>query len=80
MDEALAACAAARDEAQFADALSKVESLVRELAVWLPGWRESRAHVLHSSRVHFPAAPGFYVDAVDNHTLWLGAHEKGGAP
>ncbi len=81
MDEALTVCIAAHDEAQFADALSKVEYLVHELAVWLPGWQESRAHVLHSPRVHFPAAPGFYVDAVDNHTLWMESREKeGGLP
>lgn len=81
MDEALAACAAAHDEAQFADALSHVERLVRELAVWLPGWRESRAHVLHLPRVQFPVEPGFYVDAVDNHTLWIESRDKkGGEP
>ena len=81
MDEALAACAAAHDEAQFADALSHVERLVRELAVWLPGWRESHAHVLHLPRVQFPSEPGFYVDAVDNHTLWIESRDKkGGEP
>ncbi len=71
MDAALAAYASAPDSVSLAGALARVDALVRELAVWLPGWRESRAHVLHSPRVRIPASPGYYVDAVDNHTIWL---------
>ncbi len=71
VDAALAAYAAAPDVASLARALARVDSLVRELAVWLPGWQESRAHVLHSPRIHIPPVPGYYVDAVDNHTIWV---------
>ena len=76
MDAALAACDAARSLPELAEAVARVDRLVYELAVWLPGWSERRAVVAHWRRIGFPERPGDYYDAVDNHTFW---RREGGA-
>lgn len=70
MDAALATCAAARSLPELAEGVARVDRLVYELAVWLPGWSERRATVAHWRRICFPEQPGDYYDAVDNHSFW----------
>ncbi len=70
MDAALAELAGAGEMNTFAAALGKVDTLIRKLAIWLPGWSEDRVRVLHSPRLHFPQQPGRYYDVADNPTFW----------
>ena len=70
MDAALESCSRARDEAELASACARVDRLVYERAVWLPGWKENIVYLAHWRRVHFPEEPGEYYDAVDNHSFW----------
>ncbi len=57
MDAALAAYDAAEDDAARATALSGIDRLVYELALWLPGWKENRVRLAAWSRVRFPDVP-----------------------
>ena len=78
MDAALAACAAARSVDQLAAALARVDRLVYQLALWLPGWREDTVYLTHHPHLHVPEQAGWYYDVMDNHTFWLS--EEGGEP
>ena len=49
---------------------ARIDRRVYELAVWLPGWRENRAHVAHHPRLKFPATPAPY-DILEAHLFWL---------
>ena len=76
MDEALEACERAETLPDLARAVARVDSLVYERALWLPGWREDRVYLAHGKRIRFPEeAVGSY-DATDNHCFWC---EEGGA-
>ena len=77
MDAALRECNQARDISSFAAALEKVDRLICELAVWVPGWREDRVRVLHAPHLHFPKLPGRYYDVTDNHTFWCTPERRG---
>ena len=77
MDRALAACEAARTEAELAAALAQVDLRVHELAIWLPGWREDTVYLTHHPHLHFPEQPGWYYDIMDNHCFWLEPQEGG---
>lgn len=77
MDAALRECNQARDISSFAAALEKVDRLICELAVWVPGWREDRVRVLHAPHLHFPKLPGRYYDVTDNHTFWCTLERRG---
>lgn len=77
MDAALHACAAARTPQELADALARVDRLVYDLALWLPGWREDKVYIAHRPRLRFADQVGWYYDIMDNHTFWC---EEGGEP
>ena len=77
MDAALAACEAAGTEPELAAALARVDALVYELALWLPGWKENRVYLAHWQRICFPDQPGNCYDVADNHTFWC---KEGGMP
>ena len=77
MDAALAACESAQSLPELAQALARVDRLVYECAIWLPGWMERKVYLIHSPKLHFPELPGLYYDVVDNHSFWC---EKGGKP
>lgn len=77
MDAALAGCERARTEQELAEALARVDRLVQELAVWLPGWREDRVYLAHRQRLHFSDQPGWHYDQLDNHTFWCEEEERG---
>lgn len=77
MDAALADCESARSEGELAAALARVDALVHELAIWLPGWREDTVYITHHPHLHFPEQPGWYYDTTDNHCFWLEPQEGG---
>lgn len=77
MDAALAACEQAQQLPELAQALARVDRLVYELAIWLPGWQENRVYLAYWRRICFPEQPGSCYDAVDNHTFWC---REGGPP
>ena len=78
MDAALAECEQAQTLPELAQALARVDRLVYELALWLPGWQENRVYLAHRRRLCFPEFPGSCYDVADNHTFWC--EEEGGAP
>lgn len=80
MDAALAACNAAQNLPELAQALAHVDRLVYDLAIWLPGWMERKAYLVHSPRLCFPDTPGFFYDVTDNHTFWLRENADNNTP
>ena len=79
MDAALAACESARSEEELSAALARVDALVYELAIWLPGWREDKVYMAHHPHLHFPEQAGRHYDVMDNHCFWC-APQEGGHP
>ena len=53
-----------------ADNLARIDQLVQEHAVWLPGWKENRVYLIHHPRLRIPASPWCY-DALDAHLFWV---------
>lgn len=54
-DAALDALIEHYETAPDAEALTAIEQRVRELALWLPGWRENQVYLLHAPRLHLPS-------------------------
>lgn len=50
--------------------LDRVDALVHELAIWLPGWKENRVYLVHHPRLRIPPSPWSY-DALDEHLFWV---------
>ena len=53
-----------------ADNLARIDKLVYQSAIWLPGWKENRVYLAHHPRIHVPASPWCY-DALDAHLFWV---------
>ena len=70
MDAALAASEHARTLPELAAAVARVDRLVYELALWLPGWKENRVYLAHWQRICFPEQPSGHYDAMDSHSFW----------
>lgn len=66
MNEALAAYAAHPG----IDTLSRIDQLVYEHAIWLPGWKENRVYLAHQPRLRIPPSPWCF-DALDAHLFWV---------
>ena len=66
MNEALAAYAAHPG----IDTLSRIDQLVYEHAIWLPGWKENRVYLAHQPRLRIPPSPWCF-DALDAHFFWV---------
>lgn len=78
MDAALARCEQAATLSELAAAIARVDHLVYELALWLPGWKEHTVYLAHWRHIHFPQQPGNRYDVVDNHSFWC--TKKGDEP
>lgn len=50
--------------------LARIDRLVYELAVWLPGWKENRVYLVHHPHLRVPPSPWCF-DALDAHLFWL---------
>lgn len=50
-------------------ALARIDQLVHELAIWLPGWKENRVYLIHQKHLHVPPSPWCF-DAADAHMFW----------
>jgi hypothetical protein len=50
--------------------LDRVDALVHELAIWLPGWKENRVYLVHHPRLRISPSPWSY-DALDEHLFWV---------
>lgn len=74
MDAALKACYTAKSEHELAEACAKVDKMVYDLAIWLPGWKEDRAHIAAWHRVHFPKDYSGPYDVMEAHTFWVVTH------
>lgn len=77
MEQALAQYRAAATQEERAAAVAAVDRCVYTAACWLPGWRESRAHVAYWPRLRFPnvptcrfSAPAPY-DVAEAHLYWV---------
>ena len=53
-----------------ADNLARIDHLVHEHAIWLPGWKENRVYLIHHPSLRIPASPWCY-DALDAHLFWV---------
>ncbi len=71
MDAALADCASASDWTTYASAFERLEKLIYDLAIWLPGWKENKAFIAAWKHVHFPANCNGIYDIAEAHTYWL---------
>ncbi len=58
MDSALAAYEQAGSEEAHAAALSRIDRLLYERAVWLPAWKENRVYLAAWEHMRFPDVPG----------------------
>jgi len=71
MDAALDACDNATDQDSCAKAFARLDQLVYEAAIWLPGWKENQVRLAAWRHVHFPANMDGEYDVVENHTYWI---------
>ncbi len=53
-----------------AENLAKVDKLVYENAIWLPGWKENRVYLAHHPHLAIPPSPWCF-DALDAHLFWV---------
>ncbi len=58
------------EAAPTADNLARIDHLVYEHAIWLPGWKENRVYLAHHPRLHIPPSPWCF-DALDAHLFWV---------
>ena len=75
--ERLAADFAAADRGARRELARRIDRRIYELAVWLPAWRENRAHVAHHPRIKFPDCPACRFstpepyDVLEAHLFWV---------
>ena len=55
-----------------AENLARVDKMVYENAIWLPGWKENRVYLAHHPHLVIPPSPWCY-DALDAHLFWVKA-------
>lgn len=53
-----------------AENLARIDRIVYESAIWLPGWKENRVFLAHHQRLKMPPCLWCY-DALDTHTFWV---------
>lgn len=58
------------EDSPSAENLAKVDKLVYESAIWLPGWKENRVYLAHHPHLAIPPSPWCY-DALDAHLFWV---------
>lgn len=77
MDEAIARYQAARGLPEKALCVARIDALLYQLAVWLPGWKENLVHLAHWSRIRFPedTAEDDLYDVTEAHLYWEAPHE-----
>lgn len=71
MDDALMHCYTATSLPALAAACAEVDEWVYKLAIWLPAWKENRAHVAAWNHVRLPEHYSGPYDVTEGHTLWL---------
>ena len=55
-----------------AENLARVDKMVYENAIWLPGWKENRVYLAHHPHLVIPPSPWCF-DALDAHLFWVKA-------
>ncbi|MBR1982625.1 MAG: hypothetical protein IKA23_07735 [Akkermansia sp.] len=50
--------------------LARIDQLVYEHAIWLPGWKENRVCIAHWPQLRIPPSPWCF-DALDAHLFWI---------
>lgn len=71
MDAAITRCNTATTLPALAAACAEVDEWVYKLAIWLPAWKENRAHVAAWNHVRLPEHYSGPYDVAEGHTLWL---------
>ena len=72
MDAAIAAYNAARELSSRAACAARIDALLYEEAVWLPGWKENLVRLAHWSHIRFPedmTHEALY-DVAESHLYW----------
>ncbi len=72
MDAAIVAYNNARELSSRAACAARIDTLLHEEAVWLPGWKENLVRLAHWSHLHFPedmAHESLY-DVAESHLYW----------
>jgi hypothetical protein len=46
--------------------IARIDTLVYQLAIWLPGWKENRVYLAHHPRLKIPPSTWCF-DALDAH-------------
>lgn len=75
MDAAIQAMENATNRGEWATACSRAEALIRQQAVWLPGWMENHANVAYRNHVHIPEDYAGPYDVAESHQLWISPEE-----
>lgn len=71
MDAAIEDGEAAEDWGELASSVARVDALVHDLSVWLPGWKENHVYLAAWRHVRFPQQAGDAYEVLDAHTYWL---------
>lgn len=50
--------------------IARIDTLVYQLAIWLPGWKENRVYLAHHPRLKIPPSTWCF-DALDAHLFWV---------
>lgn len=50
--------------------LARIDRIIYEQAIWLPGWKENRVYLAHQPTLCIPPSPWCY-DALDAHLFWV---------
>lgn len=58
------------ESAPTAEKLARIDALVYEHAIWLPGWKENRVYLIHHPHLCIPPSPWCF-DALDAHLFWV---------
>lgn len=77
LDAAISTCEQAPDPASRAAACARIDHLIAECAVWLPGWKENLVHLACWRHIRFPQTPTCRFstpspyDIMEAHLYWV---------